>query len=107
MKGGATVAEADKKKERRELLKRLAAEREQYVKAAREIAKQQAGIYRRLKAELGKEPQTVPALAKAVGLSTDETLFYIAAMRKYGEVVEDEAENGYFKYRLTEHTEAE
>jgi DNA-binding IclR family transcriptional regulator len=42
--------------------------------------------------------QTVPAIAAATGAPTAETLWYMAALKKYGQIKEAEKDGGYFKY---------
>ena len=42
----------------------------------------------------------MPELAAATGMPADEVLWYMAALKKYGEVVEAEKCGGYFRYTL-------
>jgi hypothetical protein len=53
-----------------------------------------------IKAQLKDGPQTVPAIAAATGGTTAETLWYVASLKKYGEIKEAEKDGGYFKYEL-------
>jgi hypothetical protein len=53
-----------------------------------------------IKAQLKDEPQTIPAIAAATGGTTAETLWYVASLKKYGDVKEAEKDGGYFKYEL-------
>lgn len=90
----------ERKAEINKLLKRLNAERTDQLKVVREKQKRITVPRRALKKALAEGPQTIPALAEAVELSTDEVLWHIAAMRYYGAVAEDEQDGDYFKYRL-------
>jgi len=50
--------------------------------------------------QLKEGAQTVPTIAAATGASTAETLWYMASLKKYGEIKEAEKDGGYFKYEL-------
>ncbi len=41
---------------------------------------------------------TVPELAAATGMASDKVLWYLAAMKKYGQIAEKEKKGGYFRY---------
>jgi len=86
----------------REMLVRLRNERASVVETASEMNRQRRATRKRVRAELSKGPATVPAVASASGLSTMEVLWHIAAMRKYGELVEDQKVGDYFTYRLVD-----
>jgi hypothetical protein len=88
------------KKERMQALKRLRQEHTGQIKAVREKTRDTAALRREVKNVLGAGPLTVPALAEAVGASTDSVLWHVMAMVKYGLAAEDEQEGDYFKYRL-------
>lgn len=45
-------------------------------------------------------PLTVPEIAEAAGLGTKEVLWYVTAMRKYGQLVEDSQDGDYMRYAL-------
>jgi hypothetical protein len=59
------------------------------------------------------EGMTVPEIAAAADLPSDKVLWYVTALRKYGQVVEGDQDGGYFRYLLdaatqsTENVEAE
>lgn len=88
-------------------LKRLRGEREASVKAANELSKAVRAERKKVSAALGDGPQSVPRLAAATGLSTDRVLWHVAAMRKYGDLVEAPDKDGdYFTYALAPKEEA-
>ena len=91
----------EKSQELKELLKRLRAERPAVVEAATAHSSARRTERRAIKAELGKGPATVPALASACSLPSAKVLWHVAAMRKYGELVEDGQDGDYCLYRLT------
>jgi hypothetical protein len=84
-----------------ELLARLRKERAAVVDSASEQNRRRRSTRKKIRTALQKGPATVPALASATGLPTSEVLWHLAAMRKYGELVEDQKAGDYFTYRLT------
>ena len=51
---------------------------------------------------LDKAPLTIPELAQKTGLPPTRVLWYIAAMRKYGQVREGKTDGDYVRYELVE-----
>lgn len=89
-------------------LKRLRKEREPQVKAAQAASKAVRAERKRIGAELESGPKSVPQLAATVDMSTDRVLWHIAAMRKYGELVEAPDKDGdYFTYELAQEEDVE
>lgn len=86
----------------KEHLKELRESRKEPVAAAKEQMKKQKAALRAIREALQKGPLTIPEIAAAIQFPTAETLWYIAAMKKYGHVKEDEKSGGYFKYALAE-----
>jgi hypothetical protein len=91
---------ADKKTER-QALKKLRESRRTAVQAAVNRMKTQKMAIKAIQGRLKDGALTVPELAAATGASTDETLWYVAALKKYGRVVEAEKDGSYFKYALS------
>jgi hypothetical protein len=90
----------DKRKEQKQILKRLRTERTDHVETVRKDQKRIRETRKALKKALAKESLTVPQIAAAIDRPTDEVLWHVAAMRYYGLVVEDEQDEDYFRYRL-------
>lgn len=67
----------------------------------REVVREEPLVRGRLLALLAEEPKTVPELAAAAGLPSDEVMAWVMGMRRYGHVsVEKEpTEEGYYRYR--------
>lgn len=59
-------------------------------------------ILRRIRGVLDEGARTVPGIARAVELTTTETLFFVMALKKYGEVVEGEEREGWYEYARKE-----
>jgi len=95
----------DRKTDQAATLKRLRAGKEQELTVLRARLKEQNAVRRKIRQQLEKGPRTVPAIAEAISLSTDETLIHLMGMRKYGELAEDEQDGDYFKYSLLEKTD--
>jgi hypothetical protein len=96
----------DQRAESRDALKLLRAERATVVQVANERNQRRRSARRKIRDELSKGPKTVPELATACDLPTNEVLWHVAGMRKYGELVEDVQAGDYFKYRLLSSTPA-
>jgi hypothetical protein len=68
----------------------------------RERDRRRRVIRKKLREILAGGPRTVPDLAAAAELPTAETLWFVMAMKKYGEVVEGDLRGGYYEYALKE-----
>jgi predicted Rossmann fold nucleotide-binding protein DprA/Smf involved in DNA uptake len=90
------------KKEVTEAMKRLRENRKETIKKAAAKIKTQRKVFQTIEEQLKENPQTVPEIAGKTNLSTSETLWCLAAMKKYGRIKEGEKDGSYFKYELTE-----
>ena len=64
--------------------------------------KQQKKDIQAIKQQLRIDIGTVPEISDATGIPSSDVLWYVAALKKYGEVVEAEEDAGYFQYRLSQ-----
>ncbi len=55
-----------------------------------------------IKAFLEEGTATIPEIAAAIDMPTDKTLWYMATMKKYGQIIEGQKEGAFFKYALNE-----
>jgi predicted transcriptional regulator len=102
------MAEADQTPAlKKEAMKQLRQARRHTIQAATIRMKEQQKAIKAIKAELQEGERTVPELAAAIGLPADSVLWYIMALKKYGQVAEGEAEGSYFRYRLSQPLAAE
>ncbi len=99
-KNDPKVESKERKTEIKARLKTLRAERATQLKEIQAKSKGTTALRNKVKKALKEGPQTVPALAEALGETTDRVLWVIMEMRTYGLVVEDEQDGDYFKYRL-------
>lgn len=87
---------------RKELLRDLRKARKQPVEALARKVKEQQKIIERIKEQLRTKPSTVPDMASILGLPASDIMWYVAALKKYGEIAEGEKEGNYFCYELAE-----
>ena len=86
---------ADKK-----ALKKLKAARKEQIAAGTIRMKEQRRAVKAIKANLEGTELTVPEIAAATGLPGSEVLYYVATLKKYGEILEGPKDGGYYRYRL-------
>jgi len=92
--------------ERKQALKELKQERAVAIKGAAAAAKQQKKDLGLIKERLLQGPATPPEIARDIGMPTKQTMWYLAAMRKYGQVNEAAKSGDYFTYELVAQDEA-
>lgn len=93
------------KQARKDALKKLREERKQWITDASTKMKAQRKDIKAIKTALQKDIGTVPTIAQATGIPSDRVLWYIATLKKYGEVIEGEKDGGYFRYLLVDSPE--
>jgi len=89
------------KQQKADGLKALRRARKDRIVRVTDLVKEQKKSIKAIRAELKNEASTVPELATATGMAADMVLWYVAAMKKYGQVAEVEKEDGYYRYSLT------
>ena len=82
-------------------MKELRSVRKEWITRASARLKEQKKNLKAIKGHLEEGPGTVPRIAEATGISPDRVLWYIAALKKYGEISEAEKDGSYFRYILT------
>ncbi len=85
---------------RKEALKKLKAARQAQIVAATGRMKAQRRALKAIRACLAEAELTVPGIAAAAGLPVSEVLWYVATLKKYGEILEGPKAGSYFRYRL-------
>ncbi len=96
------MSQTDKqKKEKKAAMKMLRQERKQKIKEIAATMKAQKEDVKAIKEQMKNDVGTVPSIARETGISADKVLWYIAALKKYGEIIEAEKDGGYFRYVLT------
>jgi len=62
----------------------------------------QTALRRKIVAALETGPKTVPELSAETGIPTDQTLYFVMALKKYGKVAEGAERDDYYEYVLIE-----
>jgi len=92
------------KKTKKEALQKLRAARKQWIVQATARMKTQKKALKAITGCLAQGAGTVPEVAHATTMPPDEVLWYLAALKKYGKIVEAQKDGEYFRYALTEET---
>ncbi len=82
-------------------LKHLREIRRKTIAASAVRLKEQKQIIKAIKAKL-QQPKTVPEIAEETGIPSQTVLWYVSALKKYGEVKETDKNGCYFRYCSTE-----
>lgn len=86
----------------KEKLKELRERKSSKIKEIQKIVKEQNKIKDAIRNILKDSPKTVPEIADRASLPTDKVMWFVASMKKYGEILEGEKKGEYFEYRLNE-----
>lgn len=101
------MAQAQEKKGHKEAMKQLRAERKEKIAAASARMKEQKKAIKAITEVLKYGGKTVPQIAEQTGMGASEVLWYIAALKKYGQIVEGKQDGSYFQYELAQQPPAE
>lgn len=97
-----TPATQTKTISRGEMLKRLREQHAESVQRTQALLKEQKRVQKEICQIMRDTPKTVPEVAEAVGMPTQEVLWYIASFKKYGLVVENGMCGDYPLYQKAE-----
>jgi hypothetical protein len=84
-----------------EALNKLRQERKVFIDRAKSRIKEQSGLIKKIKEHLTGDGETIPEIAGNIGMKPSEVLWFVMALKKYGQVAEGAKEGDYFKYQLT------
>jgi predicted transcriptional regulator len=87
------------KKARTQLLKELREAHQESVERTRELLKVQQATRKEVLGVIEEEAKTIPVIAAEVDLPTEEVLWHVMAMKKYGLVEETGMDGEYYAYR--------
>jgi predicted transcriptional regulator len=97
------MSEANEEKaEKKEAMRRLRQSRKHTIKATSARVKENKRAIKAIKDHLKDEAGTVPEIAAATGLGSAEVLWFLATLKKYGEILEGDKDGGYFRYYLAD-----
>lgn len=83
----------------RDALKDLRSSRRMAIEEASQRMKRLKRNMDSVREALQEGPATVPELSEATGIPTEETLWIVASLKKFGEVTEAEKDGSYFRYK--------
>lgn len=98
--------ETTKQPSRGEMLKALREKHARSVERAQVIFKEQRQLQQAICQFIRETPHTVPEIAKEVGKPTHEVLWFLAALKKYGIVIEAGMCGDYPLYQRAEEVQA-
>ncbi len=88
-----------------EALKGLRMARRETIAAAAARVKAQKKEITAIKDTLEHGGKTVPEIALATGIASDIVMWYLATLKKYGEISEGAQDGSYFRYQLAKNAE--
>ena len=83
-------------------LKHLREEHKESVTRAQALLKEQKAIRRQICQPIRDEPKTVPEIAMLTNIPSDQVLWHIMAMKKFGQVIETGMCGEYYLYQKVE-----
>ena len=92
------------KAEKKQAMKKLRESRKPTIKVTSARVKENRKAVKAIKDQLRDEARTVPEIAEATGLASAEVLWFIATLKKYGDIFEGDKDGGYFRYHLADAT---
>ncbi|MBT6747548.1 MAG: winged helix-turn-helix domain-containing protein [Desulfobacula sp.] len=90
------------KEAKKAAMKELRGLRKNLIAAASSTMKIQKKDMAAIKTFLKGEAATIPEISARIDMPTDKTLWYMATLKKYGQIIEGEKEGAFFKYSLNE-----
>lgn len=70
----------------------------------RDLSTREPGMRKAILEVLKEGPKTIPEVAKALGIKTNEAMWWMMGYNRYGYIAPtgEENDDGYFEYKLTE-----
>jgi hypothetical protein len=90
------------KEAKKTAMKELRGLRKSLIASASSTMKIQKKDIAAIKAFLKGGAATIPEIAAGIDMPTDKALWYMATLKKYGQIVEVQKEGAFFKYTLSE-----
>jgi predicted Rossmann fold nucleotide-binding protein DprA/Smf involved in DNA uptake len=85
---------------KKEALKALRESRKKTIDSVRERVKETRALRKKISDALSEGPKTVPELALETGIPSQDVLWHLTSMKKYGKVAEGDPSAEYFQYVL-------
>ena len=96
------MSDREAAKKQAQLLKELREEHQETVDRTQALLKEQGKIERDILNTIKEESKTVPTIASELELPTDRVLWFLTALKKYDQVVEDGMDGEYVLYKRRE-----
>ena len=96
------MSDREAAKKQAQLLKELREEHQETVARTQALLKEQGKIEREILKLIKEESKTVPTIASELELPTDRVLWFLTALKKYDQVVEDGMDGEYVLYKRRE-----
>jgi len=87
-------------KNKKEAMKELRKTRKDQIKKTSALVRAQKEHLKAIKNQLEQGPKTVPEISASIDLPTDKVLWFMSAMKKFGEIVEAGKDGGFYRYAL-------
>jgi hypothetical protein len=73
-----------------------------HLREPREVIREEPLMHRPILAALADGPLTIPEIADRIGAPTEETVYWVMGMLRYGhlEELEDASDEGYYSYAI-------
>lgn len=96
------MSDREATKKRAQVLKELRAKHQTTVNETQALLKEQGKIEREILNTIKEEAKTIPAIASEVGMPTHRVLWFVTALKKYDQVIEDGMDGEYGLYKVKE-----
>ncbi|RLD00824.1 MAG: hypothetical protein DRI46_06405 [Chloroflexi bacterium] len=96
------MSDREAAKKQAQILKELRAKHQTTVDHTQAILKEQGKIERDILKLIKEESKTVPTIASELDLPTHRVLWFLTALKKYDQVVEDGMDGEYVLYKRRE-----
>ena len=96
------MSEAGEKDTHKEAMKKLRQVRKESIKTAAARVKEQNAAVKVIKEQMKDAPKTVPEIAQAANMPASDVMWYMATLKKYGQVLEADQDGSYFRYQLAQ-----
>jgi predicted transcriptional regulator len=96
------MSDRDAAKKRAQVLKDLRAKHQTTVDRTQALLKEQGKIERDILKLIKEESKTVPVIASELELPTHRVLWFLTALKKYDQVMEDGMDGEYVLYKRRE-----
>ena len=96
------MSDREEKKKRAQVLKELRTKHQTTVDRTQALLKEQGKVERDILKLIKEEPKTVPTIASELDMPTHRVLWFLTALKKYDQVMEDGIDGEYVLYKRRE-----